>query len=157
MKLELGRRADYAIRCVVALAGAHGDGQRHKAADIAADMDVPVSYVPRILAKLVRAGITESLAGRDGGYRLARDPAAVSLLDVVSAVDGELSSTACVLRSGPCRWHDACAVHEPWARAQQALLDELAATSLADVVATDRQLQAGTYRLPPELQGGRRR
>lgn len=143
MDLSLGRRADYAIRCVVALAAVHEDGGRRKAASIAEEMAVPSSYVPRILAELVRAELAVSQAGREGGYRLARPPSEISLLQVVRAVDGEVVSRDCVLRGGPCRWEDACAVHEPWARAQQALLDELDGTTLAEVVANDRELAAG--------------
>jgi Rrf2 family protein len=140
VELSLGRRADYAIRATLDLANHHEGGRRRKAREIGAAMDVPASYLPQILALLVRAGIASSAAGPRGGYGLAHDPAAISLLDVVHAVDGELESKECVLRGGPCRWEDCCAVHEPWSRAQQALMAELAATSFADVVALDRAL-----------------
>lgn len=135
MHLELGRRAEYAVRAAVDLTRHAGDGHRRKARDIAASMSIPSSYLPQILAELVRAGVATSVAGPDGGYVLARDPATVSLLDVVRAVDGEVTSTACILRGGPCRWEDRCAVHVPWMQAQQAMVASLAATSFADVVA----------------------
>lgn len=125
---------------MLALADAAG-GPRLKAHDIATRMDIPVSYVPRILATLVRTGLVASTAGPDGGYELTRDPAEVSLHEVIVAVEGPAASPACVLRGGPCRWEDACAVHEPWVRAQQAMVDELAATTFAQLVAADRELQ----------------
>jgi Rrf2 family protein len=142
VELSLGRRADYAIRATLDLADHHEAARRRKAREIGAAMGVPASYLPQILALLVRAGIASSVAGPRGGYGLARDPAAISLLDVVRAVDGDLESKECVLRGGPCRWEDCCAVHEPWARAQQALMTELASTTFADVVALDRALPA---------------
>jgi Rrf2 family protein len=142
VELSLGRRADYAIRATLDLANHHDGERRRKAREIGAAMDVPASYLPQILALLVRAGIASSAAGPRGGYGLARDPAGISLLDVVRAVDGDLGSKECVLRGGPCRWEDCCAVHEPWTRAQQALMAELAATTFADVVALDRALPA---------------
>ncbi len=108
-------------------------------------MQIPVSYVPQILAELVRAGIAASLAGRTGGYELALQPAEVSLLDLVQAVDGDVTSSSCVLRGGPCRWEDMCAVHVPWLHAQQALLGSLAGTTLAELVAIDARLEAGTF------------
>jgi Rrf2 family protein len=157
MKLELGRRADYAIRAVVDLARCAADGSRRKAREIAEEMQIPVSYVPAILAELVRAGLVDSQAGPAGGYRLARDPATIDLLQVLRAADGEVLSTACVLRGGPCRWDDVCAVHVPWARAQVALLDRLAEVSLAEVVAADAQLDAGTFELPDDLRADPRR
>jgi Rrf2 family transcriptional regulator, iron-sulfur cluster assembly transcription factor len=151
MRLELGRRADYAIRAAVDLARHRDDPGRRKARAIAEEMGIPVSYVPQILAELVRAGIASSVAGPDGGYALARDPQDVSLRDLLYAADGDVVSTSCVLRGGPCRWEDMCAVHVPWARAQQALLAQLAATSLADVVDVDRLLDAGTYVIPDDV------
>lgn len=147
MRLELGRRADYAIRAAVDLAHHHGDGARRKARHIAEDMAIPPSYIPQILAELVRAGLVASVAGRSGGYALAKSPPEISLLDVVLAADGEVVSTSCVLRGGPCRWEDMCAVHVPWSEAQHALLDSLGSTSLADVTTIDRMISAGTYEI----------
>ena len=151
MRMELGKRADYAVRAAVDLARHAWDGERRKARAIAEEMAIPASYVPQILAELVRAGIAVSVAGPGGGYALARAPAEVSLLEVIEAIDGELLSSACVLRAGPCRWDDMCAVHIPWARAQFAMLDSLSATSLAELVANDQALEAGTFEVPEEL------
>ncbi len=151
MRLELGRRADYAIRATVDLARHHPHGGRRKARAIAEEMGIPTSYVPQILAELVRADIVTSLAGPDGGYALGLAPEDITLLDVLGAVEGAVPSTACVLRGGPCRWDGICAVHVPWARAQQALLDVLGQTTLRDVVDADGQIDAGTFVLPDDV------
>jgi Rrf2 family transcriptional regulator, iron-sulfur cluster assembly transcription factor len=151
MRLELGRRADYAIRAAVDLARHAAEGGRRKARDIAETMEIPSSYVPQILAELVRAGLVSSVAGRSGGYVLARPPERISLLEVVRSVDGEVVSTVCVLRGGPCRWDDMCAVHVPWARAQQAMLGSLEQTSLGDLVEIDAALEGGTYEVPDDV------
>ena len=139
MDLTLGKRADYTVRAVLDLARHHGHGRR-KTADIAGEMQVPVTYLPQLLAELVRAGIVHSLAGRHGGYELARDPAEVSLLEVIEVADGPLGSSECVLRGGPCRWEEACAIHTPWVRAQEAFRDSLLATTFAEVAAIDAAL-----------------
>jgi Rrf2 family transcriptional regulator, iron-sulfur cluster assembly transcription factor len=139
VELSLGRKADYAIRATLDLAEHHGV-RRRKAREIGEAMAVPTTYLPQILAVLVRTGIAESVAGPRGGYGLARDPATISLLDVVTAVDGEMNAPVCVLRGGPCRWDGRCAVHEHWSRAKDAMLDELAATTFADLVEEDRRL-----------------
>jgi Rrf2 family protein len=137
--MSLGRRADYAIRATLDLA--RSPGILRKSREIGEAMAVPASFLPQILAQLVKAGIASSTAGPRGGYGLQRDPATLSLLDVVTAVDGEVGETPCVLRGGPCHWEDRCAVHVPWARAKQAMMDELAATSFADLVQLDRTLE----------------
>ncbi|MFA9443724.1 Rrf2 family transcriptional regulator [Egicoccus sp. AB-alg6-2] len=138
MKLTLGKRADYSVRAVLDLARHHGDGRRTTRA-IAAEMAIPVNYLPALLAELVRAGLVRSVAGRGGGYVLARAPEQVSLLEVIEVAEDE-PTRECVLRGGPCRWQDACAVHEPLSEAREALRSSLAATSFADLVARDAAL-----------------
>jgi Rrf2 family protein len=144
MQLELGRRADYAIRAVVDLARHHGNPTRRKAREIAEAMDIPRSFVPQILADLARVGIVDSVAGPNGGYTLARTPSQLSLLQVVEAIDGEITSTECVLRGGPCRWDDVCAVHIPWSRAQLALTEELGRTTFQEIADIDATLDANS-------------
>ena len=139
MELRLGKRADYTVRAVLDLAR-HSDQGRRKAADISAEMDIPASYLPQLLAELVRAGLVRSVAGRKGGYTLARDPAFITLLEVIEVAEGVVTSTECVLRSGPCRWDDACAIHDPWLRAQEALRRSLSATSFAEIAEIDAAL-----------------
>jgi Rrf2 family protein len=129
VELTLGRRADYAIRATLDLA-AHV-GARRKAREIGDATGVPASYLPQILAALVRHEIASSVAGPRGGYGLARPAAEISLLDVVVAVDGEGNGKDCVLRGGACSLDDRCAVHDSWTRAQQALLDHLGSTTFA--------------------------
>lgn len=141
MQFDLGRRADYAVRCVLDLARHHGH-ERRKAKEVAAAMDVPRSYVPSILASLVDVGLVSSTAGPRGGYELTRSPGQVTLLEVIEATEGPLASTTCVLRGGPCRWEGHCAVHEPWSRAQDAMRDELGDTTYADLLAIDERLEA---------------
>lgn len=146
MELSLGRRADYALRAVLDLAR-HGDDRR-KSREIGDEMGVPMTYLPQIMAELVRSGLVDSVAGPHGGYVLARPAADISLLEVIEAAEGDPASTECVLRGGPCRWDGICAMHVPWSRAQQAMLDQLGATSLADVAAIDEALIDGDYEVP---------
>lgn len=139
VELSLGKRADYTVRAMVDLARHHGDGRR-KTAEIAVEMRIPGSYLPQLLAELVRAGLVCSVAGRKGGYTLAREPGEITLLEVIEVADGPMVALECVLRGGPCRWDGACAIHEPWARAQEAFRDSLAATTFAEIAALDAEL-----------------
>lgn len=146
MELSLGRRADYALRAALDLA-IH-DENRRKSREIGEEMDVPITFLPQIMAELVRAGLVDSHAGPKGGYVLTRPAGDVSLLEVIEAVEGDPVSKECVLRGGPCRWADICAIHVPWFRAQQAMLDQLDAMSLADIAAIDQKLAEDEYEAP---------
>lgn len=139
MQLELGKRADYAVRVVLDLARHEGVGLR-KAREIATGTAVPRAYLSRILAMLVDAEVVRSHAGPAGGYELVRPPNAVDLLSVIEAAEGPLRSTECVLRDGPCRWEGTCTIHEPWTEAQEALRARLARTYLSELVAADAAL-----------------
>lgn len=138
--MELGKRADYSVRAVLYLAMHWSESGRQKAKSIATSVSIPEKYLPQVMAPLVRAGIVDSGAGRDGGYVLARDPTNVTLLQVIEASDGPIQSTECVLRGGVCRRDDMCAVHETWVEAQTALRKRLDKTSFSQLAAIETAL-----------------
>lgn len=142
MKVSMGNRGDYAVRAVLFLARGYGSGRR-KSREIAAAMEIPERFLPQILGSLIKGGIVTSVAGPDGGYELARNPAEVSLLEVVETAEGPIRKEKCVLSGGPCHWGVACAVHPAWAAAQDAFIESLKSSSFADLAATDEALEAG--------------
>jgi Rrf2 family protein len=135
MRLELSRRGDYAMRAMLALADGGGllTGGR-----IARDTGIPVSFVPQVMGTLVHAGLVDGIQGRTGGYRLARPAAEISLLSIVEAAEGDSRRTTCILRGGPCGADGACRVHDAFFAAQEALLAQLAAATLAGLPRADR-------------------
>ena len=131
MRLELTRRADYAIRTTICLAR-EGSGQLLSVPAIAQQMEVPRRFLPQIMQDLVRAGLVEGTPGRGGGYRLARASDEVSLLEVIEAVEGDVRRRTCVLRADACSAVRACGVHDLLAGAQDALLERLALATVQD-------------------------
>ena len=161
MNLSLNRRGDYALRAALHLAESWEEGCWVKIRDVAKAMALPMSYTPQVLGLLARAGIAEAKVGPGGGYRLAKPPEEISILDVVQAAEGDLRSTTCILRGGPCRWEGVCAAHEFWARASDAFIESLAGASLRDVASVDRRMAAqggaaaGSRRRRPSPAGAR--
>jgi Rrf2 family protein len=131
MRLRFSRRTDYALRAALQLA-AQSEGLT-KRSQLAAAIDAPSGVVAQALADLVRAGLVIAVAGRKGGYRLARPPAEISVLEVVHAIEPPGAPARCVLHERVCSWEGACPLHATVAEAEQAYLARLAATSLADV------------------------
>ena len=148
MQASLGRKGDYSVRAVLDLAR-HG-GERRKAREIAGEMDIPHRYLTQILANLVQHGLLSAVAGPTGGYTLARPAEEISLLQVVEAAEGPIALEQCVLRGGPCTWEESCPIHIPWARAQNALAVQLAATSFGDLAKSATEIEAGTHGLPED-------
>ena len=130
MQLSLKRKGDYAVRAMISVGRHYGTGLR-QARQISTEMHIPYKTLTLILAGLVAEGLLEANHGPKGGYRLARDPSEISLLDIVEAAEGPATFDHCVLRDGPCDWEETCPVHDIWARTQDALIRELASTSLA--------------------------
>ena len=135
MRLELTKRADYAIRAVVALAAA-APAERLSVRWIAANRGIPVRFLPQVMADLVAARIVEGAPGRTGGYRLARPATKISMLEVVEAVEGDSRRRTCVLRGGACSVDGVCDVHEVFAAAQDALIRHLGGATIASVGAS---------------------
>jgi Rrf2 family protein len=132
MRLELTKRGDYAVRAMLALTRGAGHGLL-SARRIADAMDIPVRFLPQVLADLQRAGLVEATAGRSGGYRLAADATTISLLDVIEAAEGDTRRRACVLRSAPCGTNGTCDVHDVFYEGQEALRGRFARATLADL------------------------
>jgi Rrf2 family protein len=132
VRLELTKRGDYAVRAMLALARAPGEG-RMSVRRIAEEMEIPVRFLPQVMGDLVAARLVEATTGRSGGYRLAQPADAITLLDVVEAVEGDSRRRSCVLRSGPCGLDGYCDVHDVFFAAQDAMLATLAAARLADL------------------------
>jgi Rrf2 family protein len=132
MRLELTRRGDYAVRAMLALARAEGNGLM-SARRIAEAMGIPVRFLPQVLGDLQRAGLVGASPGRSGGYRLARPASSISLLDVIEAVEGDSRRQTCVLRGGPCGRDGTCDVHEVFFQGQDALLAHFARSMLSDI------------------------
>lgn len=150
MNLTLTRRGDYVVRSALALARAYPSGRPRKIREVVAEMAVPPTFASQILADLVRAELATSRAGKAGGYRLVRDPREISLLEVVEAGEGPLRAERCALGDGPCRWDAVCPLHETWSSATAAFRSSLAATSLADLAASDEGLETGTRSAPAD-------
>ena len=110
--MEITRETDYAIRCILYLSGK--PGEIHMIDVIAREMEIPKSFLAKILQKLARASLVKSFRGVKGGFQLARLPEEISLLDVMEAIEGEVSMNACALDQTVCSRSETCPVHPAW-------------------------------------------
>ena len=94
--MRISAKVDYAVRAGVELAAAT-DEKPVKAERIANAQGIPLNFLENILAELRHAGIVRSQRGAEGGFRLAKPPGAVTVADVIRAMEGPLAS----VRGGP--------------------------------------------------------
>jgi len=148
MRLQLTKRTDYAIRACLHLA--MEDRCPISGRLIAERMAIPDRFLPQVMADLGRAGIVGAMSGKNGGYCLRRDPAELSLLDLVEAVEGAGLRHECAVREAPCDGDPACALHPVWAAAQVAFTDVLAGASIGDLAVRQRAANELVGPLGPE-------
>jgi len=132
--VRVSAKTDYALRAALELAAAP-DEKPVKGERIATAQAIPLRFLENILMQLRHAGLVESRRGADGGYRLARPAAEVTLADVIRAIDGPLAG---VSGARP-ETLDFTGVAEPmrdvWIAVRASLRGVLEGVTLADVVA----------------------
>ncbi|WP_298386772.1 Rrf2 family transcriptional regulator [Ferrimicrobium sp.] len=147
MNLSMSRRGDYCVRAALYLARTTNRPEATKVKEIVAEMGIPSTFASQILADLVRADIATSKPGRDGGYRLKRDPDSITLLELVEAGEGPLRAEHCALGNGPCRWDTVCPLHASWQSTVAAVREQLTTITLAAIVDEDIRLE-GSHEEP---------
>ena len=130
--LRLSKKADYALLAMRHLA-AHGERDAVSARELAETYDIPPELLAKVLQKLVRAHLLDSHQGIRGGYGLARPAIAMSVADVIQAVDGPLRVTACSEDDHSCDQYSKCNVRDPLWRIKDRIISALAATSVAEL------------------------
>lgn len=142
--MRLSTRGRYAVMAMVELATRlRTSGEAHTAdrpaslADIAAAQMLSLAYLEQIFARLRRAGLVASARGPGGGYRLARETTAISISDIVDAVEEPIVTTRCEEGGPGCHGGERCMTHDLWAELGEQIRLFLCGVTLADVVAGD--------------------
>jgi Rrf2 family protein len=111
------RETDYAVRTVLYLAKA--PVQQASATDIAQTMQIPKSFLAKILQRLVRSRILTSSRGARGGFRLDQPTTEISLLSIMEAIQGPACINVCAVDARRCGLSNACMVHPVWVKMRQ--------------------------------------
>ena len=104
------------------------------AREIAEQYDIPIELMAKVLQRLARRGLLSSQQGTRGGYQLGRPSALISVADVIQAVDGPLTVTACSTDDQACEQFTKCNVRDPLWRIKDRILTALAGCTLAEIV-----------------------
>jgi Rrf2 family protein len=111
--MKLSRESEYGLQALLALARRE-PGTVVPLHELAAAGDLPQQFLAKTFQKLKRCGIVRSSRGRVRGYSLAREPEAVSLKEVLEAVEGTDLFSRCIFWGGHCRDTNPCLLHEQW-------------------------------------------
>lgn len=139
----ISTKGRYALRIMTDLAQ-HTDEGYISLKSISERQQVSMKYLESIVATLNRAGLVISLRGKDGGYKLARKPAAYSVGEIVKLTEGSLAAVSCLENCDTtCAQADHCLTLPVWRNLDKIIYDYLASVSLQDLI--DQKVeQAGT-------------
>lgn len=138
----LSQRAKYALRAMIRLAS-NGENAPISVTTLAHDVEIPRPFLEQIFSDLRRRNLVVSYRGKQGGFRLARDPNDITFADVIRHIDGPLALAPCASRTAfrpcpECRSVETCELRPTLIEARDATAAVLEHTTLAQAAARDR-------------------
>lgn len=130
--LRLSKKADYALMAMRHLA-LRADSGASSAREIAKQYNIPIELLAKILQRLARRDLLASLQGTRGGYHLARPANLISVAEVIEAIDGPVTVTACSTTDERCGQYTRCSVRDPLWRIKDRILSALASCTVSEL------------------------
>ncbi|HZS54671.1 MAG TPA: Rrf2 family transcriptional regulator [Bryobacteraceae bacterium] len=152
--LKLTKKADYSLIALKHFAIRQREtGEAVSAKEVADTCGIPLPLLSKLLQKLGKSGFLISEHGTNGGYRLARDPALISALEVIRAIDGPIVLADCFTEHTSCGHSGRCTVRKPLKRIHEAILSLLNSVSISDMVQDDMIQDSDDHKrlVPPSL------
>ncbi len=128
----------YGIRAVIYIASQPKAKGKTGIKQISRDLDLPTPFLAKILQQLARQKILTSLKGPHGGFSLQKDPVKITLLDIVTSIDGDGIFTNCIIHNSTCKCVDQdknpCPVHDDYEALRENLINLFNKTTISDLV-----------------------
>ncbi len=130
----ISTKGRYALRVMIDLAE-HVDEDRVPLKDIAERQDISKKYLEIIVKELVSADLVKGIHGRNGGYKLSRDPEDYNVAEIIGTMEGSLSSVACLAdKSYDCPRKDICKTLPMWTEFDNLVYDFFSNKKLSELV-----------------------
>jgi Rrf2 family protein len=130
--MQLTRAADYGVRVMIHLATLP-DRQRALLPALAKSTGAPKSFLSKVLQALCRAGFIDSRRGQSGGFEILPAGRHATIRAIVECIEGPVCLNLCLISAASCHRKSHCPAHPVWARAQEAMIQVLNSTTVADL------------------------
>lgn len=131
--MNLTSKSRYALKIMMDLAHFGANQELVRRSEIASRQGVPTDYLDQIMIKLRAGRLVESIRGRSGGYKLARQPEAITMWDLFSAVEESMIPVECLASGEACDFETSCSSRESWKKIFLALKSSLGEITLAQL------------------------
>ena len=138
--MKLSTKCRYGARAVVEIALNYENGPV-KRKTISLNQDISDSYLENILLSLKSSGIISTTRGPNGGYVLRRPPSEITFLEVVKALEGDISTVDCIGNPGYCKRNELCSTREVWKKMEEAQVNILKSITVQDIVKKEKILR----------------
>jgi len=128
--IKIGKLADYALLISHFMNQVESEDKRFTNDEISDNTKLPVATVRKLLKKLVDAKIVTAYRGKHGGYHLSKPAQQISLLEIISAVEGAISITECATKDNVCEYSQHCSMQTNWQSINQFLINTFKGISL---------------------------
>jgi Rrf2 family transcriptional regulator, iron-sulfur cluster assembly transcription factor len=158
--MRLTTKGRFAVTAMLDLA-MHADNGPVTLANIAERQKISLSYLEQLFAKLRRGALVESVRGPGGGYNLARPLSALSVADIILAVEEPIDSRQCggkencLGSEGEIKSHRRCMTHDLWESLNDNVIQFLAGVNLAELVAKQNMASVSIRNVSPSSIGKR--
>lgn len=130
----ISTRGRYALRILSELSPL-GNGEYMSLKDISDKEGISMKYLEAITAVLLKEGFVKSRRGRDGGYRLAREPQDYTLLEILTLIEGGISPVSCLDHDRvKCGREEHCPSYPLWVKLDEVVKNYLGSVTLGDLV-----------------------
>jgi Rrf2 family cysteine metabolism transcriptional repressor len=141
--VKVSTRGKYGLRAMVDLAE-HYRQNPVALRSIAERQEISESYLEQLISSLKKAGLVKSIRGAQGGYELAKDPAAIRISEIFTVLEGPIAPVECVGENHTpetgCKNSQTCAVRLLWQKLRNSITEVLESTTLADLVTQSQAL-----------------
>jgi len=140
--VEITKKTEYAISALIELA--QNPGEYISSKEIAHRQDIPVNFLPQIIALLGTEGWVEGVRGPGGGVKLLVDANSISVRDVIELIEGRVAISRCLTNELGCSRLGRCPLHSVWQEAQTALMGVLERITIGQLADEEKALRAAS-------------
>lgn len=134
--MQVSKTLDYAVRSLTYMGGRPVETLSMK--EIAEKQHIPLNYLAKIMRRLVKGGIINSMVGPDGGYALNKSPGEIKLREIYEAIEGDLKMIDCMDKDTICALYETCPQIAVWDKLQVSMIKVLESTTLEDILRQKR-------------------
>ena len=136
--MKLNTTSEYLLR-IMSFMVKEDRGKVFTTKELFEHLHIPFRYLRKLMINLSKSEIIDSIQGKNGGYRIAKEPKSITLLDIIQTTGEDPIGNMCFFGLEKCELVEKCVMHEKWASVRDNIFQVLSNTTLADIKESEHQ------------------